>query len=78
LSVGGGTIWCVALVPTECWFRTFNIAGGGYSATCFVIPRHDRQWLITAKHFIDDVAKNSNGSLHLFTHDGKEDRQFGS
>ena len=60
------------LVPVQCWLRTFKIVSGGYSATCFVISRHDRQWLITAKHFTD-VAAAAGGSLQLLPHEGGED-----
>jgi hypothetical protein len=76
LSVVGGTIHDMPLVPAQCWLRTFKIASGTSSATCFVINRHDRQWLITAKHFLEGSAPIGTGSMHIFTHEGKEDAQL--
>jgi Trypsin-like peptidase domain len=64
------------LVPAQCWLRTFKIASSTTSATCFVIDRHDRQWLITAKHFLEATAPTGTGSMHIFTHEGKEDTQI--
>lgn len=65
----------MALVPVQCIFRTFKIAANGRSATCFVINRHDRQWLITAKHFIDGAVP-SGGAITVFGHEGEADLDF--
>ncbi|MGO9033329.1 S1 family peptidase [Mycobacterium sp.] len=64
----------MALVPAQCWLRTFKITAGTHSATCFVISRHDRQWLITAKHFIDG-ALPGGGAMTLHRHQGDVNEQ---
>src|SRR5271167_1158135 len=61
----------MAIVPVQCWLRTFRISGGSTSGTCFVISRHERQWLITAKHVIDMAVAAGVTSFHLYGGDGK-------
>lgn len=61
----------MAIVPVQCWLRTFKIIGGGVAGTCFVISRHDRQWLITAKHVIDDAVSAGATSFQLTGGDGQ-------
>jgi hypothetical protein len=65
----------MALVPAQCWVRTFKITAGNQSATCFVISRHDRQWVITAKHFIDGALPPSGGAMTLHRHQGDVNEQ---
>jgi hypothetical protein len=62
------------LVPAQCWLRTFKITAGTHSATCFVISRHGRQWMITAKHFIDR-ALPGGGAMTLHRHQGDVNEQ---
>ena len=54
------------------WAYVHELAGA--TTTCELIAKQD----FGDAPSLDGVAKNGNGSLHLFTHDGKEDRQFGS
>jgi hypothetical protein len=61
----------MAIVPAQCWVRTFKIVGGPVAATCFVISRHERQWLITAKHVIDQATAAGANSFYLSGGDGK-------
>lgn len=56
----------MSVVPVECWLRTFRLEGAGGSASCFVISRHDRQWLVTAQHVIDAIRANGGDTLALF------------
>jgi hypothetical protein len=58
------------LVPAQCWLRTFKLSIGTYSGTAFVISRHDRQWLITAKHIVDAAAALGNYAVNLTGHQG--------
>lgn len=61
----------MAIVPVQCWLRTFKIVGGGTAGTCFVISRHDRQWLVTAKHVIDGAVAAGVTSFDLIGGEGK-------
>ncbi|MCV7103411.1 hypothetical protein [Mycobacterium palustre] len=63
------------IVPMQVWLRTFRITAGNHSATCFVISRHDRQWLITAKHFIDD-ALPGGGTMTVHQHQNNLQEQI--
>ncbi|MGV0051621.1 S1 family peptidase [Mycobacterium colombiense] len=65
----------MALVPAQCWTRTFKITAGNQSATCFVISRHDRHWMITAKHFIDGALPACGGAMTLHRHQGDVNEQ---
>jgi hypothetical protein len=48
-------IGLVAIVTVECWLRTFKLIGGDVAGTCFVITHHGDQWLVAAKHVIDNL-----------------------
>ncbi len=61
----------MAIVPSQCWYRTFKIECGGHSATCFVISHRERQWLVTAKHFVDAAPKES-APFVVTQHRGRE------
>jgi hypothetical protein len=58
------------LVPAQCWLRTFKLSIGPVGGTAFVISRHDRQWLITAKHVVDAAAAGGHHTINLTGHEG--------
>ena len=55
----------MAIVPVQCWMRTFKVEFTGGAASCFVINHQDRQWLITAKHVADAAVRNGTANLTL-------------
>lgn len=61
----------MAIVPVQCWLRTFKIVGGGTAGTCFVISRHNRQWMVTAKHVVDDAVDAGATSFELIGGEGQ-------
>jgi hypothetical protein len=60
----------MAVVPVQCWMRTFKVEFIGGAASCFVINHRDRQWLITAKHVADAAVKNGVAALTLTGENG--------
>jgi hypothetical protein len=60
----------MAVVPVQCWLRTFKVELSGGAASCFVISHRDRQWLITAKHVADAAVKNGAAALTLTGENG--------
>lgn len=60
----------MAVVPVQCWMRTFKVEFTGGAASCFVINHRDRQWLITAKHVAGAAVKNGAGALTLTGENG--------
>ena len=61
--------------PRNAGCGPLKITAGTHSATCFVIGRRDRQWMITAKHFIDGALPSGGGSMTLHRHQGDIDEQ---
>lgn len=60
----------MAVVPVQCWMRTFKVEYAGGAASCFVINHRDRQWLITAKHVADAAVENGAAALTLTGENG--------
>lgn len=68
----GGTAYPprMAVVPVQCWMRTFKVEFAGGAASCFAINHRDRQWLVTAKHVADAAVKNGAAALTLTGENG--------
>ncbi|GLP76388.1 hypothetical protein TUM20983_34980 [Mycobacterium antarcticum] len=60
----------MAVVPVQCWMRTFKVEFTGGAASAFVINHRDRQWLITAKHVADAAVQNGVAALTLTGENG--------
>lgn len=60
----------MAVVPVQCWMRTFKVDFTGGAASAFVINHRDRQWLITAKHVADAAVRNGVAALTLTGENG--------
>jgi hypothetical protein len=68
----------MAVVPVQCWMRTFKVEFTGGAASCFVINHRDRQWLITAKHVADAAVQNGVADLTLTGENGLDVELSGS
>lgn len=60
----------VAVVPVQCWMRTFKVEFVGGSASCFVITYRTRQWLVTAQHVVDTAVQNGHATFTLTGENG--------
>lgn len=60
----------MAVVPVQCWMRTFKVEFAGGAASAFVINHQDRQWLITAKHVADAAVHHGVAALTLTGENG--------
>jgi hypothetical protein len=60
----------MAVVPVQCWMRTFKVEFSGGSASCFVVTHRGRQWLITAKHVVDATVQNGHATFTLTGENG--------
>ncbi|MFA1706034.1 serine protease [Mycobacterium intracellulare] len=60
----------MAVVPLQCWMRTFKVEFTGGSASCFVVTHRDRQWLITAKHVVDAAVRHGAYTFTLTGENG--------
>ena len=60
----------MAVVPVQCWMRTFKVEFPGGAASCFVVTHRDRQWLITAKHVADAAVQNGSATFTLSGENG--------
>lgn len=67
----------MAVVPLQCWLRTFKVEFAGGAASCFVINHRERQWLITAKHVADAAVKNGVAALTLTGENGIDGELLG-
>lgn len=76
---GGGRAYALpmAVVPVQCWLRTFTVEFAGGAASCFVINHRERQWLITAKHVADAAVKNGAAALTLTGENGIDGELLG-